>query len=252
MKNYRQLISELPSKKVVLTFGCFQPPSVGHELLINAVKKIALSQHADHLILASTNQDKKTNPLHNERKLYYLNRMFPKTNFGLFNESLINNLKNKYRNICIVTSEDRASQYKKMLSDMKFDSNVIVATERDPDCEFAPGINCFKLRESAKKGLFEIFKNGIPLTLTELDAKRLMNEVRQGMGLDIIKQHVKFNRDELREKYFAGEIFNVGDIVESKNILYTIIKRGSNHLLVQDKDGNLIGKWPKDLIMIKQ
>jgi hypothetical protein len=78
-----------------------------------------------------------------------------------------------------------------------------------------------------------------------------MNEIRQAIGLGGIKEHVTLERDELREKYFAGEIFNIGDIVESDDILYKIVKRGSNHLLVQDEAGNLIGKWPKDL-KIKQ
>ena len=41
MKNYRQLVKELPSKKVVFAFGRFQPPTTGHELLVNAVKKLA-------------------------------------------------------------------------------------------------------------------------------------------------------------------------------------------------------------------
>ena len=41
MKKLRQFIKELPSKKVVFAFGRFQPPTTGHELLVNAVKKIA-------------------------------------------------------------------------------------------------------------------------------------------------------------------------------------------------------------------
>ena len=39
MKNFKQLIKELPSKKVVFAFGRFQPPTIGHELLVKAVKK---------------------------------------------------------------------------------------------------------------------------------------------------------------------------------------------------------------------
>ncbi len=41
MKNYRQLLKELPSKTIVLVFGRFNPPTVGHELLIKVVKKVA-------------------------------------------------------------------------------------------------------------------------------------------------------------------------------------------------------------------
>ena len=80
MKNYRQLVKELPSKKVVFAFGRFQPPTTGHELLVNAVKKLA-GTTADHVIYASKTEDKKSNPLPVARKVYFLKRMFPKTNF---------------------------------------------------------------------------------------------------------------------------------------------------------------------------
>ena len=81
MKRYRQLVKELPSKKVVFAFGRFQPPTTGHELLVNAVKRIAAAQKADHIIYASRTHDKKSNPLPVDRKVYYLKRMFPRTNF---------------------------------------------------------------------------------------------------------------------------------------------------------------------------
>ena len=254
MKNYRQLLKELPSRKVVLAFGRFQPPSVGHELMVNAVKKIASTQQADHIIFASTNQDKKNNPLSAERKLYYLNRMFPKTTFASGDESsladVLGKLNKKYKTIVLLAPDDKLAQYQKIVNDSKIAGvSVITNGERDPDSDSALGMSPVKMREAAKKGLFEVFKNGLPLTVTELDGKRLMNEVREDMGLDTIKEHVTLERDELREKYFAGEIFNVGDIVESNSILYKIVKRGSNHLLVQDEAGNLVGKWPKDLTL---
>lgn len=254
MKKYRQFSKELPSRKVVLAFGRFQPPTVGHEFMVNAVKKIASIQQADHVIFASTNQDKKNNLLSVERKLYYLNRMFPKTNFALGDESsmldVLGKLNKKYKTIILVASDDKIAQYQKIVNDSKIAGVTVVTTgERDADSDSASGMNSLKMREAAKNGLFEVFKNGLPLILTELDGKRLMNEIRQDMGLGSIKEHVTLKRDELREKYFAGEIFNVGDIVESEDILYKIVKRGSNHLLVQDEAGNLVGKWPKDLIL---
>jgi phosphopantetheine adenylyltransferase len=257
MKNYRQLLKELPSRKVILAFGRFQPPTVGHEFMVNAVKKIASTQQADHIIFASTNQDKKNNLLPIKRKLYYLNRMFPKTNFASGDDSsladILRKLNKKYKSIVVLASDDKLAQYQKIVNDLKIaDVTVITTGERDPDSDSASGMNPIKMREAAKKGLFEVFKNGLPLSLTELDGKRLMNEVRQDMGLHSIKEHVTLERDELREKYFAGDIFNIDDIVESNNIKYKIVKRGSNHLLVQDEAGNLVGKWPKDLTIIEK
>jgi hypothetical protein len=259
MKQFRQLIKELPSKKIVFAFGRFQPPTTGHELLVNAVKKIASAQKADHVIYASRTQDKKSNPLPVDRKVYYLKRMFPNTNFVAANDEVrtfieaAKALNKKYKNLVMVAGSDRVPDYKKFLdkyngTEFKFDTiEVVSAGERDPDSDTAAGMSGTKMREAAKKGDFVTFKRGLPHTLTELDGKRLMNEIRQGMGIEVVKEQIKFETDNVREKYFSGEIFHVGDIVESEGITYQIIKRGSNHLLVEDEQGNKVSKWPQDL-----
>lgn len=259
MKQFKQLIKELPSKKVVFAFGRFQPPTTGHELLVNAVKKVAAAQRADHVIFASRTHDKKSNPLPVDRKVYYLKRMFPRTNFVAANEEIrtfmeaAKALSKKYKNLVMIAGSDRVPEYKKLLEKYNgdvftFDTiEVVSAGERDPDADTASGMSGTKMREAAKKNDFSLFKKGLPHTLTELDGKRLMNEIRAGMGMDIVKEQVKFETDDVREKYFAGEIFHVGDIVESQGTVYQIIKRGSNHLLIEDEQGNRVSKWPQDL-----
>ena len=49
--------------------------------------------------------------------------------------------------------------------------------------------------------------------------------------------------DIIREKYFRGEIFNVGDLVESNNTYLEILSRGSNYLTVTDSEGKIQRKW---------
>ena len=220
MKQFRQLIKELPSKKVVFAFGRFQPPTTGHELLVNAVKKIASSQKADHIIFASRTHDKKSNPLPVDRKVYYLKRMFPKTNFVAANEEIrtfmeaAKALSKKYKNLIMLAGSDRVPEYKKLLEKYNgdvfhFDTiEVISAGERDPDADSASGMSGTKMREAAKKNDFTSFKRGLPHVLTELDGKRLMNEIRQGMGMDVIKEQIKFETNNVREstllmKYFT-------------------------------------------------
>ena len=261
MKKYRQLVKELPSKKVVFAFGRFQPPTTGHELLVNAVKKVAIAQKADHVIFASRTHDKKSNPLPVDRKVYYLNRMFPRTNFVAANEKIrtfievATFLSTKYKNLVMIAGSDRVPEYRELLNKyngktFNFDTiEVISAGERDPDSDSASGMSGTKMREAAKKGDYASFKKGLPHTMTDLDGKRLMNEIREGMGSEPVKEQVKFETNELREKYFAGEIFHVDEIVESEGIVYKIVKRGSNHLLLQTESGELVSKWPQDIQM---
>lgn len=259
MKRYRQLVTELPAKKVVFAFGRFQPPTNGHALLVNAVIKLAKAQKADHVIYASRSQDKKLNPLPVDRKVYYLKRMFPRVNFVAANDEIrtfmevAKALSKKYKNLVMVAGSDRVPEYKKLLDKyngeaFNFDTiEVISAGERDPDSDTAAGMSGTKMREAAKKGDFASFKKGLPLTITELDGKRLMNEIREGMGLDSVKESVQFERDEVREAFHSGSIYNVGDIVKVEESICTIVKRGSNYVLVQHPNGELKNKWLNEL-----
>jgi phosphopantetheine adenylyltransferase len=264
MKNFKQLIKELPSKTIVFAFGRFNPPTTGHELLIKAVKKLAQQKRADHVIYASRSQDAKKNPLTVERKVHYLNMMFPQTHFVGANDHVrtfieaAKELNKKYKNIVMVAGSDRVSEFNRLLNtyngkEFNFDTiEVISAGERDPDADNATGMSATKMRAAAQKGNYVEFKKGLPSTMRDIDGKRLMNDIRQGMGLDAIREEIKLVKDVLREQYFLGEIFNVGDIVESADEVFTIVKRGSNHLLVQGTNGLLVSKWISDVAITER
>ena len=254
MKKIKSLLSELPSKKVVMAFGRFQPPGINHGLVFAVVKKIAQNQSADHFIFASKTQDKKQNPLPVDRKVYFLNRMFPKTNFVAANEEVrtfieaARMLSKKYKHLVMVAGSDRVPEYEKILNKYNGDAftfetiEVVSAGERDPDSDSASGMSGTKMREAAKKGDFDAFKRGLPHTLTNTDGRRLMNEIRQGLGLDAIREQVKFETNELREAYHAGKIFNIGDAVTDGEKVYEVVDRGANYITVVN-EGVISKKW---------
>ena len=253
MKAYSQFLRGLPSKNVVFTFGSFQPPTIDHELLIKTVEQVAEQQNSTKIIYISSEQDDKKNPLPADRKVYYLNRMFPESKFKTAENLLeaAKDLSQKYNNIILVVGNDQLAECQKLLEkhngkEFNFNSIKVVSTgelNADEDSTVT------KMRESAKKGDYEMFKENLPNKITTVDGKRLMNEMRVGMGLEVIKEQVKLTIDWLRESYFRGELFNVGDIVESDNTVYKIQKRGSNHLLLQTEQGKLVSKWISDVII---
>jgi hypothetical protein len=229
--------------------------------LVQFVKKLAQQNRADHIIYASRSQDAKKNPLTVERKIHYLNLMFPGTNFKGANDQertfieAAKELSKHYKNLIMVAGSDRIPEYQKLLTkyngvEFNFDSvKVVSAGERDPDADDASGMSASKMRTLASKGDFDQFKRGLPSTMRDLDARRLMNDVRQGMGLETIKEQIKLPYNALREKYFQGEIYQVGDIVESINgEQYEIIKRGTNHLLVKNQAGIVESKWIHEVV----
>lgn len=244
MKDYRQLIRELPSKTIVLACSKFNPPTIGHELLIKAVKSVAEQKNASYAIYASDISDAKKNPLILEKKIQYLNMLFPNTQFNTYSDNIsevVAKLKETYRNVIVVTSADKVASLRKSLKEAK----VISAMNTDPDSDDAT-------RNYAIKGLYEGFKTQLPSSIREIDSRRLMNDIRVGSGLDPIKEEIKLVKDELREQYFRGEIFNIGEQVESDGQQYEIVKRGSNHLLLKESTGKLVSKWIQNVKLVEK
>jgi hypothetical protein len=244
MKAYSQLLREFPSKKVVLAFGDFQTPSTSHELLIKTVQKVANEQVASHFICVSNESTK----LPVDRKTYYVNRMFPESTI-MTAESLVEaaaQLNKKYKDLVVVAGSDQIVESKKLLEShngTKYSYNsitVLSSGERNADSD----TTMFKL---AKKGEFDLFKESAPTQLTTLDAKRLMNELREQAGIDPIKNEPKIATDWLRESYYRGEIYKIGEIVESNGQKFEIVDRGNNYLVVADNKGDTHRKWITDV-----
>lgn len=234
MKNYRQLIKGLPSKTVIMTVGSFNPPTSVNEMAFKLVDKLVESHNADHIIYVT--EDKDNLPI--DRKLHFLELMFGAMNFKPLNESNLTSelirLKSKYKDVIVVCSEDKAKLY---------ESLQVVTTSNDLDHS--------KIKSHVTKGDFIAFKKAMPTTLRELDARRLMNEMRHVHGLELLKEEVKFTVDALREKYFKGQIYHIGDIVESAGQQYEIMDRGSNYLVVVNNTGDLSRKWIKDVKLVE-
>ena len=70
---------EAKGDTAVFTFGRFNPPTTGHEKLIDALAK-QQSRNAGSLmyVYASHSQDAKKNPLPHARKIAYMKKMFRK------------------------------------------------------------------------------------------------------------------------------------------------------------------------------
>jgi nicotinamide mononucleotide adenylyltransferase len=256
MKAYSQFLRELPSKQVVIAFGDFQPPTTSHELLIKTVSNLATEQKSAQFIYTSLTEDSKKNPLPADRKIYFLKRMFSEANFRTAEDLLqaAKELNEKYNSIVLVTGSDLVQEYQKLLEKnngklFNFTKIAVVSSGTlDADAES----NVSKIREAVKKGDQSTFKESLPNTLTTLDSKRLMNEMRQGMGLEVLKEELKLATDWLRESYYRGEIFKIGELVESNGQRFEIMDRGSNYVVVVDGNGNTSRKWIKDVSSIKE
>lgn len=68
-------------KKIVFTFGRYNPPTIGHAELITYAVKLAHKTGAEHRIYTSHSHDPSKNPLSSRQKLFFLRQIFPGVNF---------------------------------------------------------------------------------------------------------------------------------------------------------------------------
>jgi len=268
MKDFKTLLNEVPSKKMVIGFGRFNPPTTGHELLINKVTQYARSKGSPAKIYVTATEDKKKNPLKQERKIYYMKRMFgmnaPLVPTKSPNQRTIIevakhlNTKEKITELTLIAGSDRIAEYKRLLNqyngkDYNFDKITVLSSgRRDPDSDLAEGMSATKMRTAASSGKFTDFKRGVPRRMSIADSKRLFNEVRKGMGLPPIREEIVLPTSELREDYVAKKVFNIGAVVEDDKGVYEVMDRGANYISVSDEDGNVSKKWLHEVRQISE
>ena len=269
-----EFLKEARRKSIAFTFGRFNPPTIGHEKLIN---KVASVRADDYRIFLSRSEDAKKNPLGANEKLKIMKKMFPRharhiaintTNMIL---DICTMLHNKgYTEIFMVVGSDRVREFETIINkynDIKsrhgyynFDNvNVLSAGERDPDAEGASGMSASKMRAAAAKGDLASFKQGLP---RGVNADEIMKSVRKGMQLAAnyiymrkskpIVSLQEFEQQQIRDLYIREMIFNVGDEVDyvKEDIKGKVVRKGTNYIVVEDKNNNLHKAWIWDCIPI--
>lgn len=179
----------------VLAYGRFQPPSLGHELLVKTVLAMAKTQSADHAIYLSHSQDAKKNPLSVQDRLTFLKAAFPTATFRAGSKTLfsiipiVKFVSKGYDHLILVAGSDRLSDFQTLLDkyngqEYSFKSiKVISSGVRDPDAPRAAGMSGTKLRLAAAKHDLPLFSQGVPSSLSKADTKKMFQAVRDGLGL---------------------------------------------------------------------
>jgi nicotinic acid mononucleotide adenylyltransferase len=179
-------------KKVVFAWGRFNPPTIGHGVVMERVAKEAKARSADYAIFASKSNDPKKNPLTFRTKVKFLKQSFPKHSKNI-NASprlrtiidVMKFLDKKYAEVSLVVGSDRAPDLKKLLNhyngrEYDFERiEIVSAGERDPDAEGVSGMSASKMRKAAAEGDYTSFRKGSPLR----NSRALFNAIRKGMQI---------------------------------------------------------------------
>jgi len=203
---FRALVEADDQRRVVFAFVRFQPPTVGHELLITTVKETAEENHCPYAIYVSRTQDHKKNPLSIEQKMQYLNKLFPGTNFvaaGATTRTPIEAAKalnGKFNDLILVAGSDRANLRDTLEAynhkEYEYNSiNFVSAGERDPDADDVTGVSGTNVRQMALDGDYESFKSNLPGSADDATAEQLMRDIQAGMTKPARAKKTGENRD---------------------------------------------------------
>ena len=262
------------SEGVVITFGRFNPPTVGHEKLLKSAASEASRLGYDLKIYPSRSVDAKKNPLQPGAKIEYMKKMFPDYEESIKDDPNARTIFDVleacfnlgYKAVTIVVGQDRLSEFQSLaqkyngdLYDFE-DLQVISGGARDPDSEGIEGMSASKMRDAVAKDDFKAFAKGIP-NIGNMEKKNLFNLIQKSMGAtdeqlrgtiaaETWTYAPKLDPFGLRIAYLKEQIFKVGSLVENVNtgVRGRITRRCANHVIVQTPEHTMYKAWLRDLV----
>jgi nicotinic acid mononucleotide adenylyltransferase len=166
-------LNEDDRSTAVFAFGRFNPPTIGHEKLIQKVQSMTKQVNGKgYVFLAHTGGTQK-DPIDFQTKLSYLRQHFQADKNLSFGDERANTIIKVMKvleaegrtRVIMIAGDDRVMQFQKLLNqyngqptkagnvEYKFDEiQVVSAGQRDPDAEDITGISASKARELAIKG----------------------------------------------------------------------------------------------------
>ena len=252
-------------------FGRFNPPTAGHEKLLQAARKA--SAGGPLKIYPSRTQDPKKNPLDPDMKISYMKKMFPDFEEEIINDAemisifdvLTTAYEDGYKNVNIIVGADRQAEFENLATKYNGDLydfaniRVISAGVRDADAAGVEGMSASKLRKAVPDDDFDAFKRGMPKKVKDADSQAIFDAVRTGMKVkkkkaaevkELWRIAPRLDQKGLREQYVNENIFRIGDLVESLNtgLVGRIIRRGTNHLICLTQEENMFKSWIRDVM----
>ncbi len=198
----------------VFAFGRFNPPTIGHQKLIEKVQSMAKQVNGKGFIFLSHKQNNKTDPLTFKEKQDYLKMFFPDLQIGDAGSNTIIKALQKIQaegrtRIVMIAGSDRVVEFQKLLNQYngkpdkqgndlyKFDSiDVVSAGQRDPDQEGVAGASASKARDLANKGQEQEFNK---IVLGGNNGKKLYDIIQDRLAEQIDENNKKLYNEDMAD-----------------------------------------------------
>lgn len=257
INGFKQFLVE-EEKTVYFSFGRMNPPTIGHEKLLDKLASVA-GRNPYRMYLSQSN-DAKKNPLSYKDKVKYVRKMFPRharnvlmnTKIKTAMDAAVSLYDEGFRKLVMVVGSDRVPEFEALLTKYNgqegrhgfynfMSIKVVSAGERDPDAEGVEGMSASKMRAAAADNDFTLFTQGLPKAFSNANSKALFNAVRLGMGLREAKEfknHIQLQPvSAIREAYVNQKLFEIDEqvVINKKGIIGKIKHLGTNYLIVESK-----------------
>lgn len=201
-------------KKIIFTFGRYNPPTTGHAELITYTVKLAQVKGADHRIYTSQSHDSAKNPLTPRQKMMFLRQIFPGVNFVddpsmktafIICKKLV---EEGYEDVTFVVGDDRVQEFTNQLGKYV---KPRTAKDFDPKKHYPfkkfqvvssgarrPGISGTDLRNAIRKNDFPTFVKASAARDKTL-ARKIFDATRSQLKEDVLVE-------EMTRKEFDGHL----------------------------------------------
>jgi hypothetical protein len=194
-------------KKAVISWGRFNPPTVGHEKLVQKVMDVARRERGEPRVYLTHTQNASKDPLSYKDKIMLATRAFGSVVKVSASRTIIQLMvelqKAGFKEVVVVAGSDRVSEYTALLNkyngkDYTFDKvKVVSAGERDPDAEGVEGMSASKMRKAVADGDIDAFMKGVPSRMSKTLATKMYNMLRKGMLIEEIQTFLEKNKDKI-------------------------------------------------------
>jgi len=210
-------LNEDDRSTAVFAFGRFNPPTIGHEKLIQKVQSMTKQVNGKgYIFLAHTGGTQK-DPIDFTTKLSYLRQHFQADKNLSFGDERANTIIKVMKvlqaegrtRVIMIAGDDRVMQFQKLLNqyngqptkagdvEYEFDEiQVVSAGQRDPDAEDITGVSASKARELAIKGQEHEFSK---MVMGGNNGKVLYDKIHDQFGKQVDENNKKLYNEAMED-----------------------------------------------------
>lgn len=175
--------------KVVFTFGRLNPPTKGHEKLMQAVIRTAHEEYASNIVFLSHTQNNKTDPLDWDFKHRICCKAFPLVNISTDHTiktpfQALKSLSEFHQKAILIVGSDQVHEFEERMmpyaKEWKIELDIRSAGLRNKSGKIN-GISASRMRQYVRDGKDDKFFEWCPTLLDDFDKKSLFLQVSKSL-----------------------------------------------------------------------